>query len=459
MEETINKKIVILGGGLAGLCLAKELEAKKLDYLVIEKEAQVGGLARTFYKNGFGFDIGGHRFHTTKQHVHQEFIDLLKDQYLTVRRKSRILLDNKYFDYPLKFGNAIISLGVKKTTQILKEYLQLRFKKNKGGEIAFDQWIINRFGNTLFETYFKPYTEKIWGISCSKISSDWAAQRISLLNLTDVLKNMLLKLKKVPKTLISHFLYPCYGIGSIANEMANLINKHNKKILLNAELAQVTQTGENTKEILIKINGHANKRLIRIKANQIISTIPLPNLIDSFVPVPPLEILNAKQNLEYRALIVVFIILNKNKISDDTWTYFPEKKLIFGRIHEPGNWSPHLVQKDKTSLCVEIFCSEGDQTWNKAPAELSQEVINNLAQLKLIRHEDVLETYVKKITHAYPIYNVNYQQHLQNIKNYLHSLNQIHITGRTGSFIYHNMDQVWETSLELGKKLQTTNLN
>ena len=200
MAEVIQKEVAILGGGLAGLSLASELAGRNLSYVVVEKEESVGGLARTFRRNGFGYDIGGHCFHTNLPHVQQKFFDLLGDQVLRVMRKSTIMLNGRRINYPLTFRNAALSLGAARAMKVLGECLLRSIRSANGEETSFDQWVVRRFGITLFQIYFRPYTEKVWGMPCSHLSADWASQRIHLLNLSHAARSMFMRRSSLPQT-------------------------------------------------------------------------------------------------------------------------------------------------------------------------------------------------------------------------------------------------------------------
>jgi protoporphyrinogen oxidase len=382
MEHTQDTDVLIIGGGLAGLCTAHTLSENNVEHLVIEKEHTPGGLARTLKFDGYGFDIGGHRFHTDKPEIKNAFIDLLEGRYTMVSRKSRILLNQKYFDYPLTFSNAIFSLGGMRSVKIIKELLLLPFRRTNGNDTTFEQWIVNRFGKTLYSIYFKPYTEKVWGIDCQELSSDWAQQRIGLLSIAAILKRMVAKRKKVPKTYVSQFLYPRNGIREIADQLAHKINTGQQRLLLNTTLKQINNPTDVVKEVIV--TDHTHHRNMRIRAKKVISTIPLHGLMKSLSPLPPDAIMTAADHLHYRGVIVICIIINKDRVSDDTWIYFPEKAHTIGRIHEPGNWSAKLAPDGNTSLCCEIFSQQGDGLWEKDASDLIKEAVDNLESVGLL---------------------------------------------------------------------------
>lgn len=453
--ELIDTPVVVLGAGLSGLSAGYQLGKNRILTLLIEEKNSVGGLAKSIGKDGFIFDLGGHRLHTKKEAILKEIKVLLGDDLLMSKRKSRIFLQGKFYDYPLKPASAIFSFGPVKSVEILISYLStlLRGKFEESPEESFEDWVKNRFGNVLYTMYFKPYTEKIWGISTKEISKDWASKRIDLINLWDALKKAVFKSGVIPKTYIQQFYYPSKGIGMIAQKMAEQIKQENSQIMLGTKVVKIITDGDMINSVIIsKDNQH-----IRLKANHFICTIPLTDVISMIEPIPPVSIFSAVNNLKYKAIICLFLIINKNRISDDTWLYFPGKDIIFSRVNEPKNWSRGTVPtEDKTSLCLQIFCEQNDQIWKAQDKELMKKAIQNLIQIGFLRTEEVIDYFVERIPYAYPVFQVGYDKYLEKTNQFLSQFKNLYIIGRTGSFSYLNMDEVIEEGMELAGRITAT---
>lgn len=450
-----HKSVTIFGAGLSGLTVAYELNEMGVSLKVVEKSSSAGGLCRSVCKDGFTFDLGGHRLHSDKQWIIEKVKEILGEEMLFTKRKSRILLRGKFLHYPLKARSALFSFGFGKSLKILISYFTSKLKakqiNNKGDNLSFEDWIVSRFGQSLYEIYFEPYTEKVWGIPCRDISADWAAQRISPLNLIDVIKRTLIKPKKFKgRPAVSQFHYPVKGgIGLITDRIVEKLKASGDEFFFKYEPTEIRCEKDMVKSVLIT-NGTSSSEL---KSDHFISTIPLTSLVSVLKPTPPKEILEAANNLTYRSVICVFLILNKPMVTDDTWIYFPEKTIFFGRSHEPRNWSKENARAGKTSLCLEIFCSEGDQFWQMPDKEIISKVVYDLDRVELIKKEEIKDSFMERVPYAYPVYQMGYKDHLSKVKQYLSQFKNLHLLGRTGEFRYLNMDHVVEVSVEKAREL------
>ncbi len=445
-----ENKVIILGAGPAGMACAMELYKQNIKVVVIEKDKKVGGLAKTLeFQEGeykFRTDIGPHRFFSKNKYLYDFIEDLLQEQWLLVNRKTRQLIDGKYYDYPVKAMQAFKNLGVFKTIGMISSYLQaifiFRILKKKINN--FEDYIISNFGKKLGEFNMLNYTEKIWGISCKKIHLDWASQRIKGLNLRSVLKDVLFKkyAKDLPKTLVDQFYYPQFGTGTIYEAIAKRIQKNNSEVFVNSFPTQIIHDDKTIKQIELNINGEMQI----MQPSKLVSSIPINELINLLNPLPPEEILKAATNLKWRAQVYLFITLDKERITDDNWVYFPNKEIPFGRITEMKNFSLDMSPKDKTSLFVEFFVTENEGIWNLSEQEIYDLAIKHLESLGLFSHKEVRKFYVFKKKNVYPIYDLEYQKHLATIKEYLNEFSNLFYIGRPGRFQYTNQDH----SLEMG---------
>jgi len=444
-----KKEIIILGGGPAGMACSMELYKNRYKSIIIEKDFKIGGLAKTLeFREGkyiFRTDIGPHRFLSKNQYLYEFIEDLLNEKWIIVRRQTRQYIDNKYYDYPINVLQALKNIGVLKAIGMGFSYLNALigyhiFKK----EIKnFEDYIVSNFGRKLGEFNMLNYTEKIWGVSCKKIHPDWAMQRIKGLNITSTLKNALFKKDKDgPKSLVDNFYYPQYGTGLIYDTIAKKIKKDGSEININSFATKIIHEKNKIKSIELSVNG--KKRIIH--PSKAVSSIPITEFVEILSPKPPAKVIKAASQLKWRSQVYLFITLNKNKITDDNWIYFPNKEIPFGRISEMKNFSKHMSPKDKTSLLVEFFVYENDTIWNMDNRNLFNMAMETFEKLKLFSKKEVRHYYVFKKKYVYPIYDMDYKKKLKLIREYLDNFDNLIYIGRPGRFQYTNQDH----SLEMG---------
>jgi protoporphyrinogen oxidase len=453
MYKIKNRKrnTVILGGGLAGLSAGFRLTKAEIPVTVIESSSTVGGLSRTITYRGFKFDLGGHRFITKNKEIDNFVKGILKGNYLTVLRKSKIYLNNKFFDYPLKPANALFGLGPAKTFRAVFDYGKEKIKNLfiTPRNISLEDWVINNFGRTLFVIYFKEYSEKVWGIECKNISEEWVSKRIEGLSLGVAIKNAFFKFSgRDVNTLLDKFIYPPGGIGEISQNLYSEIIKNNR-IMTDTEVQKICHENFMIKTVIAR----NCDQIYRISGSEFVSSIPINSLIKMLYPPPPDDIIESASRLRYRDLVIVTIMLNKERVTDLTWLYIPEKNITLGRIHEPKNWSPYMAPEGKTHIVSEYFCFQGDEIWNKQDEELTSLTIKYLEDLGLLNKKEVIDSCIIRVPRAYPILEVGYREHYNKILNYLQNFKNLYIAGRTGMFRYYNMDLAIESGLEAAEKI------
>ncbi len=443
--------IVIFGGGLAGLSAGFGLAKAGQPVTVFESDSEVGGLSKTIRQGDFSFDLGGHRFITKNKETERFVKDLLNGEYLTVPRKSKIYLQHKFFDYPLKPSNALLGLGVFTTLKALSDYSIEKIKSFfiKPRNISLEDWVVSHFGRTLFMIYFKEYSEKVWGIECRKISKEWVSKRIEGLSLGLAVKNAFFKFsgRKV-YTLVDKFIYPPMGIGQISDKLGAEIEKENT-VLTNTRITQINHKDFVINSIIAKNCDH----LYSVQGSEFVSSIPLTNLLHMLNPSPSDDVIEAVSKLRYRDLVVVTIMLNRKKVTDLTWMYLPEQDMLIGRIHEPKNWSPYMAPEGKTHIVAEYFCFQGDKIWNSSDEELASVTVRQLEKLKFINKNEVIDSCVVRTPKAYPIFEVGYTEHYSKILKYLDNFKNLHLIGRTGMFKYYNMDGAIESGIEVAEEI------
>lgn len=444
-----NKKIVIIGAGPAGLTAAYQLCKEGVESVVLEKDDVVGGISRTVNYKGYLFDIGGHRFFTKVKAVDEMWREVLgKERFLRRSRLSRIYYNKKFFHYPLKATNALFGLGIWNCFLMVFSYLKAQTFPIKP-ERSFEDWICNRFGYRLYNTFFKTYTEKVWGMPCNEISADWAAQRIKGLSLFATIKNALLasQVKQkgdVIKTLIDAFDYPEKGPGMMWEIVAADIQERGSELKMNSSVEKIMWTPGRVQSVEIKNNGNKES----VEGTHFISSMPIQELVRKLDPPPTKIVLDAADKLGYRDFLTVSLIINKADLFQDNWIYIHDSEVKVGRIQNFKNWSPSMVpDPSKTCLGLEYFCFEGDGLWTMPDDELIALGTRELGLLGLIDTADVEDGAVVRMPKAYPVYDGVYVQAVNTIREFLAGLPNLYLVGRNGMHKYNNQDHSMLTAM------------
>ena len=431
-----NKPVVILGAGPAGLTTAYELIKQGVQPIVLEKADKVGGIARTETYKNYYFDIGGHRFFTKIDHVNKLWHEMLGEDFQKVHRTSRIYYEGRLFNYPLSISNTLFNLGILESLLMMLSYFNAQFRPYRQEE-TFEQWVSNRFGRRLYKTFFQTYTEKVWGIPCNKIQADWAAERIKGLSLIAAVSNALFGIKKA-KSLIDGFYYPIKGPGMMWQRFQEKIEDEGGKVRLNSEAIGLKHKNG---RIISVVYLDGDKRT-EIPVEYLISSIPITKLVALLDPQAPDEVLSAAQKLSYRAFIIVVLIIDKQDLFADQWIYIHSPDVKVGRIQNFKNWSAAMVpDPKKTSVGMEYFCTVGDGIWTMPDNELIDLASRELSELGLSEIDGVIDSFIVRQPGAYPVYDPNYQDHLEVIKSFLSSIDNLQTIGRNGMHRYNNMDQ------------------
>lgn len=430
-----NPPVVIIGAGPAGLSSAYELLKKGVKPLVIEKSDRVGGMARTETFKGNHFDIGGHRFFSKNKEISRLWEVMLDGNLLRVKRKSRIYYQGKLFNYPISLFNVLSNLGPYESLLVLLSYFKSVVRPGSLEE-TFEQWVSNRFGKRLYEIFFRTYTEKVWGIPCTEIMADWAAQRIKGLSLMEAVRNALTGTNDT-STLINEFSYPVNGSGMVWHRFQKEIEKGGGAVSLNSRAQRLKHNNTRITHIRFNRQGHDEQRPIR----HLISSIPLPRLLTMLDPAPPQEVLRAAGRLCFRAFILVVLIVKKSESLPDQWVYVHERHVRVGRIQYFHNWSPAMVAESGNNLIgMEYFCNQGDRFWETGDACIVAAAIDELAELGLVDRNEVHDGTVVRQPDAYPIYDKGYDERVTAIRNYLEGFTNLQTIGRNGLHRYNNMD-------------------
>lgn len=448
----MGKRVVVLGGGPCGLCTAWELSEKGWDVTVLEKESKVGGLCRTNEYKGFRFDLGGHRFISRNKELVDRVLTLMGDNILTSVRKSVILFDGQQFLYPLSVKDLYGKLSLVTKGKALTSYLVNAAAKKfiRKPDFSFEDWVINRFGKGIYDMFFGPYTEKLWGITPKEISSDWASQRISLLNLGDALLRMLGLRNGEIRTYAMGYHYPKKGIGQMFEMIAEQIEKRGGNIHLNASVQSLLHDGDRIKAVSFRRNGLEQT----LECDHVISTIPLNEFVALFNPELKDEALyESASRLRFRAMRFLNILLDLPNVSENTWMYVAEKKYLMTRIQEPKRRSPFSAPEGRTSLMLEIPCNVGDEIWRAEDGAILDRCTENLEELGFRFKDKVMDYFSTWAEHAYPIYTLDYQLHRRRILERLMPYKNLIICGRQGTFRYIFMDAAMEMGIEAARQI------
>src|SRR5512135_860756 len=396
------EKVIIIGGGPAGLTAAYQLAKAGIHPIVLELGARVGGIARTEVFKGYRLDIGGHRFFTKVPEVEAFWHEVLGDDFLTRPRLSRIYYNRKFILYPLRFGDALGKSGVWQSFLELLSYFRSKILPYRQ-ENNFEEWVSNRFGRRLYRIFFKTYTEKVWGIPCDQLSAQWAAQRIQNLSLPRAVMGALFGARgaKNVKSLIEEFHYPRLGPGMLWERTQQLIEQRGGEVRLNTEVVKVLHRDGKAIGVVTRSKGREET----CEADAVISSMPVGELVAKLDPRAPVDVRDGAGQLTYRDYFTVGLIINQADLFPDNWIYIHAPEVKVGRIQNFKNWSPEMVpDPSKTCLGLEYFCNEGDELWRLSDAELIKLVTKELETMGLAKSADVEGGFVVRQLKTYPVY-------------------------------------------------------
>ena len=443
--------VIVLGAGFAGLAAAHALAAAGRETLVLEAGPVVGGLSRTETFGEFRFDLGGHRFFTHDREIAALVEELMGDELIDVPRSSKILLRGRYVDYPLRPMNALAALGPVTSARVLADWAaeQLRSLAGARPDVSLEDWVVHRFGRTLFRIYFKEYSEKVWGLPCERISVGWVARRIEGLSLGRAIREAFSNGgQRSVASLVDRFAYPRLGIGRIGERFAEELPQHGR-VVCDALVTQVRHEGGRVREVAAATP--AGER--SFPAGAVVSTIPLPALARLLDPAPAPRALQAAAELGFRDLILAAVAVDRPFVTDQSWIYIPDRSLPFGRLHEPKNWSGALAPPERSLVVAEYFCSRGDRTWESSDERLAGLTVEGLEKLGYLERRQVIGTRIVRVPAAYPLFEVGYEQRAGAVREGLAGIGNLVLAGRSGCFAYQNMDHAIRSGLDAARSL------
>jgi protoporphyrinogen oxidase len=451
---TVDAEIFVIGAGPAGLTAAYCLTKETPSVIVIEKDPlYVGGISRTVRHGNFLFDIGGHRFFSKAKEVVDLWHEILPDDFITRRRLSRIFYGGKFYSYPLSAFQALRNLGIFTSTACVLSYAFAKAFPIASPR-SFHDWVRNRFGERLFQIFFKTYTEKVWGMSCDEISADWAAQRIKGLDLRVAVMNALKhsfgrKAKPgagsdVVKTLIETFQYPRRGPGMMWEAAAAKVTERGGRILMGRELVELAYD-DVQKLWRIGVTTSGGKRE-SYTARHVVNSAPVRELVQKLAP-KPISLLQARA-LRYRDFLTVALMIDKPDVFADNWIYIHDPSVKVGRVQNFGSWSPEMAPAGMTCLGLEYFCFEDDGLWAMSDEDLIALATREVAKVGLVSATDVVDGCVVRQPKAYPVYDDAYRDHMATIRLDLEqNYPSLHLIGRNGMHKYNNQDHAMMTAM------------
>jgi protoporphyrinogen oxidase len=438
-----KSNVLILGAGPSGMAAGMELYKKNIPFEMVEKNAEVGGLARTLQFGKFRTDIGPHRFFSKNPYLYSFIGDLLGEKWILVKRFTRFYSNGKLFKYPNDLAEIVTKFGILNLGHALADYayekIRSRTIPRKMG--TFEEYAVANFGHTLAKVNILNYTQKVWGIPCSQISVEWAKQRIKGLSLRQIFMSTILH-KSEAKSLVDEFYYPETGTGLIYETIRQKVEKENP---FHMETWPVKVEHEGKRIRAVHLESKTGKKTTT-HPEHLLTSIPITQFVRLLDPQPPAEVLTAASRLAFRSQVYVFMTLNKPHVSPDQWIYFPNKEIPFGRISEMKNFSEKMSPPEKTSLFIEFFCWENDSVWKAEKKELEEKSTYWLEKLGFVKPGEVENVYIHRQRNVYPVYDLHYEKNLDTVKAYLNGFENLEYIGRPGRFRYTNQDH----SLEMG---------
>ena len=438
---------VVIGAGPAGLTAAYQLHKHGIASTILESDDVVGGISRTAEREGWRFDIGGHRFFTKVKPVEELWHEILPDEDFLMRpRKSRIYYGGKYYDYPLKAFNALGNLGIIEATRCVGSYAWARVRPPKDQE-NYEGWLVARFGWRLYRTFFKTYTEKVWGMKVADMPADWAAQRVKNLSLLNAITNAVLpkRNQKDITSLIEEFQYPKYGPGMMWEVCRDKVVAQGSTVHMRTKVVKVNHRDGRATSV---VSRGADGTEVEHACTHVVSSMPFPHLLKAMDPAPPAEVLAAAEGLKFRDFLTVALVVPEANGFPDNWIYIHDPGVEVGRIQNFGSWSPYLVKDGRTCLGLEYFVDEGDRLWTSKDDDLVAQGTRELAALGLVDPSKVEQGYVVRMPKAYPIYDYTYKKNVETMRTWLeaHTPN-VYPVGRNGMHKYNNQDHSMYTAM------------
>ncbi len=454
--EQAPKAVVVIGAGPAGLTAAYELMkmGRAHEVTILESTDVVGGISQTVQRDGWRFDIGGHRFFTKVTQVDELWDEMLAPETMLDRpRQSRALYRGKLYDYPLAPMNALRNLGPIEAVRCVGSYAWVRIRPPKNQD-NLEGFFVSRFGWRLYQHLFKTYTEKVWGVPASEISADWGAQRVKDLSLLRAVKEMLTPKRrrrgrdksKVVTSLIEEFKYPKYGPGMMWEIAADKVVAAGARLEFDRRVTGISHANDAAYEVRA-VDSEGNEHAY--PCTHVISSMPIGALCKAMDPPVDDMTEEAAVDLRYRDHLTVALVVAQAQAFPDNWIYVHDPVVQVGRVQNYGSWSPFMVKEGRSCLGLEYFVNEGDEMWTKSDADLIEQGKRELRTLGLISEASDIEIgYVVRMPKAYPVYDEHYQAHVSTLRKWLEvNTPNVFPCGRNGMHKYNNQDHSMFTAM------------
>lgn len=450
-SPSAQTRVAIIGAGPAGLTAAHHLlsDDRKPTVDILEADAVVGGISRTVERDGWRFDIGGHRFFTKVDRVEEMWHEILgPEDFLLRPRMSRIHYRGKFFDYPLRATNALFGLGIGRSILCVLSYLWVRVRPPRD-QSTFEGWVAARFGWRLYRIFFKTYTEKVWGVPATQIQADWAAQRIKSLSLGKAITNALLPRRNQTEvtSLIEEFQYPKFGPGMMWERCADLVSSRGGRIHLNSAVERIEWSSAS-------LSVHHSHGVV--PCDHVVSSMPIGELVEVLDPPAPDHVRRTARALKHRDFLTVAVVVPERLAFPDNWIYVHSPDARVGRVQNYGSWSPFMVKAGRTCLGLEYFVNEGDDLWEADDGWLIDFASSELDTLGLVPAGSVESGHVVRMPKAYPVYDRDYATHVDVVREWLAvHVPRIHPVGRNGMHRYNNQDHSMLTAMLVAENITT----
>ena len=438
----MTANVVVVGAGPAGLAAAYELAGRGIASTVVDRNDRPGGLARTIWRDGYGFDLGPHRFFTKNHEVLALWRDVLGEDLLEVDRLTRIYYRGKFFAYPLKPLDALAKLGPVTTSKAVASYATQRLKRRDSEPESFEDWIVGQFGRVLFEVFFKSYTEKVWGIPCDQIGKEWAGQRIKGLNLTQAIRHAFSSSRsdKV-RSLVERFYYPRCGAGQLYEALVERLTAAGSSVRLGSEITRIETAGSR----ITKMTASEGEDL---DVGHAFVSAPITMVAEALDPPAPADVLDAARSLRYRSHITVNLVVDGPPPFPDNWIYIHSPTLQMARVANYASFSRDLIPAPATSaLSVEYFCFEGDELWRASDDDLVALAREEMRVAGLLDPALVRSGFVVREPDSYPMYYLGHRAQFDVLFEYLSRFENLSLIGRAGMYRYNNQDHALLTGM------------
>lgn len=453
---TNNKKVLVLGGGITGLGAAWKLAETGVQVTVLEaKKNEIGGLSSTVKTGPYRLDYGPHFFLSERPELVEKITGLFDEELPTFKRSAQIYFNGRFYNYPLTARNVLLQMplrdavlsGLSYMGQVILNPLKIIFSKSKK-YANFEDWAKSNFGGYLFKLFFKPYTEQFWQIPCRELSPDSMPtntrlsffKTLKLLFVKDIVRSSMSLVERETTLLLR---YPSEGIGVIPEKIVEQIEFHGGKVFEGWTVTKISRQPDQTFQVLA-VNGQESALHT---ADEIISTIPLTELIPIMEPNPPEAVREGIKHLDFLSLIVVYLVINKRDLLQSSYLY--QLATPYNRMGDMNKFCPNLCPENENMLALEFTCHQGDALWQASKEELFEISIGHLEKDNVLKREEVKDIFVLKARHGYPVYLHDYKPYLDTILSYVDALKNFHVVGRPGRYMYMDMDQCLQEAFDL----------